>query len=42
MEELESILAMESEAQVAMHKTEDHLEGIQAFVGKRKPVFQGK
>ena len=42
MEELESILAMESEAQVAMHKTEDHLEGIHAFVGKRKPVFKGK
>ncbi|WP_438312575.1 enoyl-CoA hydratase [Sporosarcina sp. FA9] len=42
LEELESILAMESEAQVDMRKTEDHLEGIQAFVGKRKPVFKGK
>lgn len=40
--ELESILAMESEAQVAMRKTDDHLEGIQAFVGKRKPEFTGK
>ncbi|MEK4404800.1 enoyl-CoA hydratase [Sporosarcina sp. FSL K6-6792] len=40
--ELESILAMESEAQVAMRKTADHLEGIQAFVGKRKPEFIGK
>jgi len=40
--ELESILAMESEAQVVMRKTADHLEGIQAFVGKRKPEFAGK
>lgn len=40
--ELESVLAMESEAQVAMRKTADHLEGIQAFVGKRKPEFIGK
>lgn len=40
--ELESVLAMESEAQVAMRKTADHLEGIQAFVGKRKPEFTGK
>ncbi len=40
--ELESILEMESEAQVAMRKTADHLEGIQAFVGKRKPKFTGK
>jgi 2-(1,2-epoxy-1,2-dihydrophenyl)acetyl-CoA isomerase len=40
--ELESILEMESEAQVAMRKTDDHQEGIQAFVGKRKPEFKGK
>jgi 2-(1,2-epoxy-1,2-dihydrophenyl)acetyl-CoA isomerase len=40
--ELESVLEMETEAQVAMRKTEDHLEGIQAFVGKRKPEFTGK
>lgn len=40
--ELESILAMESETQRAMRKTADHLEGIQAFVEKRKPEFIGK
>ncbi|MDN4608575.1 enoyl-CoA hydratase [Sporosarcina highlanderae] len=40
--ELENVLRMESEQQVAMRKTEDHMEGINAFVQKRKPVFQGK
>ncbi|WP_339254130.1 enoyl-CoA hydratase [Sporosarcina sp. FSL W8-0480] len=40
--ELENVLRMESEQQVAMRKTEDHMEGITAFVEKRKPVFQGK
>ncbi|MHA6260712.1 enoyl-CoA hydratase [Sporosarcina sp. CAU 1771] len=40
--ELESVLAMESETQVNMRLTEDHLEGIQAFVEKRKPQFTGK
>ena len=40
--ELDSVLAMESETQVAMRKTVDHLEGIQAFVGKRTPAFVGK
>lgn len=40
--QLESILAMEAEGQSAMRKTTDHLEGIQAFVEKRTPVFVGK
>ena len=40
--ELDKILEMESAVQVAMRKTADHLEGIQAFLGNRKPVFKGK
>ncbi|MET0787356.1 MAG: enoyl-CoA hydratase [Paenisporosarcina sp.] len=40
--ELERILALESTSQVAMRKSKDHLEGIQAFVEKRKPQFQGE
>lgn len=42
MKELENILEMETAAQEAMRKTNDHLEGIQAFVDKRKPAFLGK
>ena len=42
MDELESVLRMESAQQVAMRKTEDHKEGISAFVQKRKPTFTGK
>lgn len=42
MDELEKVVAMESEQQVRMRQTEDHLEGIQAFVQKRKPQFKGK
>ena len=41
-QELVSILEMESEAQMAMRKTADHVEGIHAFVEKRKPTFTGK
>lgn len=40
--ELENILKLESEAQVKMRKTKDHLEGIQAFVEKRQPKFIGE
>ncbi|MDW0111056.1 enoyl-CoA hydratase [Sporosarcina aquimarina] len=39
--ELEHILQLESEAQVAMRSTKDHQEGIRAFVEKRPPVFKG-
>lgn len=40
--ELNSILEMESVAQTKMRSTSDHLEGIKAFVEKRKPNFEGK
>lgn len=39
--ELDLILKMESAAQIEMRQSEDHLEGIQAFIGKRKPEFKG-
>lgn len=40
--ELEQVLELEASAQSTMRKSTDHLEGIQAFVEKRKPQFQGK
>ncbi|WP_274308068.1 enoyl-CoA hydratase [Solibacillus daqui] len=39
---LEQILQGESEGQVKMRQTKDHLEGIQAFVAKRIPQFVGE
>lgn len=40
--ELDEVLAGEAAGQSAIRKTADHLEGIQAFVEKRKPAFKGK
>lgn len=39
---LQNILTREAAAQSRMRKTEDHLEGIEAFVAKRQPKFEGK
>ena len=39
---LEEALAAEDAAQSALGATADHAEAVEAFVGKRKPVFQGK
>ena len=39
---LEAYLAQETSGQIEMRQTEDHQEGIKAFMEKRKPDFQGK
>jgi len=39
---LEEALAAEDAAQSALGATADHAEAVEAFVTKRKPVFQGK
>lgn len=40
--ELERVLALESTSQSAMRRSKDHIEGINAFVEKRKPNFIGE
>lgn len=41
-DDLERALAREADFQAALFVTEDHKEGRTAFLGKRKPVFQGR
>ncbi|MET3683916.1 enoyl-CoA hydratase/carnithine racemase [Alkalibacillus flavidus] len=40
LDELKSILAAETTAQTAMRKTNDHHEGVDAFLNKRQPDFK--
>lgn len=41
-EKLINVLSLEKNGQVAMRKTADHKEGVNAFLQKRLPVFSGK
>ncbi|MEO0549287.1 MAG: crotonase/enoyl-CoA hydratase family protein [Pseudomonadota bacterium] len=38
----ETIMEMSAAAQSMMHHTEDHMEGVDAILEKRVPVFEGK
>lgn len=38
----ETIMEMSAAAQSMMHHTEDHIEGVNAILEKRKPSFEGK
>jgi 2-(1,2-epoxy-1,2-dihydrophenyl)acetyl-CoA isomerase len=40
--DLRTALAMEADRMVRCMRTDDHKEAVQAFMGKRKPTFQGK
>jgi enoyl-CoA hydratase/carnithine racemase len=42
LDSLKTVLQSEKDGQGAMRKTTDHLEGVQAFLQKRLPVFTGK
>jgi 2-(1,2-epoxy-1,2-dihydrophenyl)acetyl-CoA isomerase len=38
----ETIMEMSAAAQSMMHHTEDHIEGVNAILEKRKGVFEGR
>lgn len=38
----ETIMEMSAASQALMHHTEDHIEGVNAILEKRKPTFEGK
>jgi enoyl-CoA hydratase/carnithine racemase len=40
--DLRSALALEADRLVRCARTEDHKEAVQAFMGKRKPIFSGR
>jgi 2-(1,2-epoxy-1,2-dihydrophenyl)acetyl-CoA isomerase len=40
--DLDSQLDLEVDAQSEAGQTKDHLEGVQAFLGKRAPEFEGR
>ena len=40
--DLETLLAYEAQMQELASKTEDHAEGVKAFLEKRKAIFLGK
>jgi enoyl-CoA hydratase/carnithine racemase len=42
MASYETIMEMSAASQALMHETEDHREGVDAILEKRKPVFKGK
>ncbi|WP_066174222.1 enoyl-CoA hydratase [Bacillus marinisedimentorum] len=42
VEKLDRVLGMEKVKQLEMRRTEDHQEGITAFLGKRKPEYKGR
>ena len=38
----ETIMEMSAASQALMHKTEDHMEGVDAILEKRTPEFKGR